>query len=244
MAVFRINKTTDYSVISNYHLKEKEMSLKAKGLLSLMLALPDDWDYSINGLAMFSKDGKDSVMSVLNELEQFGYLTRTRVKDEKGRWGGYDYDIYEQPYTEKPYTENPNTVKPNTENPSQLNTNILNTKKINTKELNNIAERVLDYLNEKAGTHFKPVESNLKFIVARLNDYSESDLKAVIDKKVKEWKGTKMQPYLRPETLFNATKFESYKNGLSAENKNFENEREYTAEELDGLVDNIDDIKF
>lgn len=115
------------------------------------------------------------------------------------------------------------------------------------KENNNIyiiAERVLCYLNEKAGTGFKPVDSNLKFIISRLKQYSEDDLKAVIDKKVKEWKGTKMQPYLRPETLFNATKFESYKNGLSAENKHFENEREYTAEELDGLVDNIDDIKF
>lgn len=107
-----------------------------------------------------------------------------------------------------------------------------------------IAERVLLYLNEKAGTGFKPVESNLKFIVARLKDYSENDLKAVIDKKVKEWKRTKMQAYLRPETLFNATKFESYKNGLSAESKNFANEREYTEEELNGLLDNVDDIKF
>ena len=244
MAVFRINKTTDYSVMCNRHLKEKEMSLKAKGLLSLMLALPDDWKYSIDGLAMLSKDGKESVMCVLNELEKFGYLIRTRVKDEKGRWGGYDYDIYEQPYTEKPYTENPNTEKPYTENPTQLNTKELSIKEINTNNSNIIAERVLDYLNEKAGTGFKPVESNLKFIVARLKDYSENDLKAVIDKKVKEWKGTKMQAYLRPETLFNATKFESYKNGLSAENKNFRNEREYTAEELNGLIDDVDDIKF
>ena len=244
MAVFRINKTTDYSVMCNRHLKEKEMSLKAKGLLSLMLSLPDDWDYSINGLAMFSKDGKDSVMVVLNELERFRYLRRTRVKDEKGRWGGYEYDIYEKPYTEKPYTENPNTEKPYTENPTQLNTKEINTKEINTNNSNITAKRVLDYLNEKAGTGFKPVESNLKFIVARLKDYSENDLKAVIDKKVKEWKGTKMQAYLRPETLFNATKFESYKNGLSAENKNFRNEREYTAEELNGLIDDVDDIKF
>ena len=107
-----------------------------------------------------------------------------------------------------------------------------------------ISERVLYYLNEKAGTKFKPVDSNLKFIISRLKHYSEDDLKAVIDKKVKEWKGTKMQAYLRPETLFNATKFESYKNGLTAESKNFENEREYTAEELNGLLDSVDDIKF
>lgn len=239
MAVFKINKTNDYSVMANIHLREKEMSLKAKGVLSIMLSLPDNWDYSINGLAMLSKDGKDSVMGALKELEQFGYLIRTRCINDKGQFDGYTYDIYE-----KPYTENPNTEKPYTGNQAQLNTNKSNIKELNTKELIIIAKSVLSYLNEKAGTNFKPVESNLKFIVARLKDYSENDLKAVIDKKVKEWKGTKMQPYLRPETLFNATKFESYKNGLSAENKNFRNERDYTTEELDGLMDNVDDIKF
>ena len=239
MAVFKINKTNDYSVMANIHLREKEMSLKAKGVLSIMLSLPDNWDYSINGLAMLSKDGKDSVMGALKELEQFGYLIRTRCINDKGQFDGYTYDIYE-----KPYTENPNTEKPHTGNQAQLNTNKSNIKELNTKEIIIIAESVLSHLNEKAGTNFKPVESNLKFIVARLKDYSENDLKAVIDKKVKEWKGTKMQAYLRPETLFNATKFESYKNGLSAESKNFTNEREYTAEELNGLVDDVDDIKF
>lgn len=149
MTVIRVNKTTDYTVMSNTHFKEKEMSLRAKGLLSLMLSLPDEWDYSIMGLAQLSKDGKDSVMNALIELEEFGYLIRTRVTDEKGKFAGYEYVIYESPQTEnsnaeKPYTENPNTEKPYTENPPQLNTNIsntnilnnniLNTNKLNTKE--------------------------------------------------------------------------------------------------------------
>lgn len=135
MAVIRVNKTADYTVMSNTHFKEKEMSLKAKGLLSLMLSLPDCWDYSINGLASLSKDGKDSVMNALNELEQFGYLIRTKKTDEKGRFAGYDYDIFEKPQTGQPYTE-----KPNTENPQQLNTNQSNTKALKTKEINNNAE--------------------------------------------------------------------------------------------------------
>ena len=127
MAILRIKKTNNYTVMSNYHFKEKDMSLKAKGLLSLMLSLPEDWDYSIDGLAKLSKDGKDSVMSALAELEKFNYLIRTQTKDEDGKFAGYDYDVYEEPYTEKPFTENPNTEKPNTENPQQLNTNPLST---------------------------------------------------------------------------------------------------------------------
>lgn len=141
MAVIRINKTSDYTVMSNTHFREKDMTLKAKGLLSLMLSLPESWDYSIGGLVLLSKDGKDSVMNALNELEEFGYLKRTKVTDEKGRFAGYDYDIFETPQTEKPYaenpnTDNPNTGKPNAENPPQLNTNILSTNLVSTNKSN------------------------------------------------------------------------------------------------------------
>lgn len=136
MAVIRINKTSDYTVMSNSHFKDKRMTLKAKGLLSLMLSLPDDWDYSIAGLCTLSKDGKDSIMNALAELEEFGFLTRSKVTDDKGRFAGYDYDIYENPQTEKPYAENPNTDKPNTENPPQLNTNTSNTKESKTNKPN------------------------------------------------------------------------------------------------------------
>lgn len=137
MAVIRVNKTADYTVISNTHFKEREMSLKAKGLLSMMLSLPDDWDYSIAGLVMLSKDGKDSVMNALTELEQFGYLKRTRITNEKGQFAGYDYDIYENPQQVKPKEGKPYAEKPNTDNPPQLNTKESNTKKSITKELNN-----------------------------------------------------------------------------------------------------------
>ena len=137
MAVVRVNKTGDYTVMSNTHFKERGMTLKAKGLLSLMLSLPDDWDYSVAGLVSLSKDGKDSVMNALTELEDLGYLKRTRLNDEKGRFAGYDYDIYEHPQTDEPQQEKPCAENPNTENPSQLNTNTLNTKESNPKEINN-----------------------------------------------------------------------------------------------------------
>lgn len=123
MAVMRVEKNKNYTTMSNYHFKEKKMSLKAKGLLSLMLSLPDSWDYSIKGLASLSKDGKDSVMSGLKELEQFGYLIRKRLFTEEGHFDGYEYVIYECPQSMPPNSENPNTEKTETENPTQLNTN-------------------------------------------------------------------------------------------------------------------------
>lgn len=150
MAVFRVHKNENYTVLSNYHFKEKGMSLKAKGLLSLMLSLPDNWDYSAAGLVTLSKDGKDSVNAALKELEKFGYLRRTQAYDESGKFGGYNYEIFEQPSeivkaetqqkaekptTDKPFAENPSTEKPTTENPPQLNKNILNTEKLNTEIL-------------------------------------------------------------------------------------------------------------
>lgn len=142
MSVVRVNKTSNYTVLSNYHFKEKAMSLKAKGLLSLMLSLPDTWDYSIAGLTSLSKDGKDSVMAALAELEKFGYLKRTRLINAKGQFAGTEYNIYEEPQRENPVSEKSNSEKSNaeksnSEKPPQLNTNKLTTKfnKI-TKELN------------------------------------------------------------------------------------------------------------
>ena len=131
MSMFRINKTKNYTVMSNNHFKEKKMSLKAKGLLSLMLSLPDDWNYSVSGLVTLSKDGKDSVMSALAELEKFGYLKRTRITNEKGQFNGIEYDIFEEPQPQEPIAgerneENENKGKANSENPPQLNTNSIN----------------------------------------------------------------------------------------------------------------------
>lgn len=163
MTVFRVHKNENYTVLSNYHFKEKEMSLKAKGLLSLMLSLPDNWDYSAAGLVKLSKDGKDSVNAALKELEKFGYLKRSQAFNENGTFGGYNYEIFEKPTpdvkAEKPKTGNPLTDKPfaenpSTENPQQLNNNILNTKKLNTKKLNTEEE---ERKKENAGSSYDAI---------------------------------------------------------------------------------------
>ena len=146
MSVFRVHKTSNYTVMSNTHFKEREMSLKAKGLLSLMLSLPDDWNYSVSGLVKLSKDGKDSVMSALAELEKFGYLTRTRLTNDKGQFAGIEYHIYEQPQTENPISE-----KPISEKPTQLI----------TKEINNESIKDLDISNTKEINKNKEIEDIL-----------------------------------------------------------------------------------
>lgn len=132
MAVFRMEKTRDYTVMSNHHLKNSALSLKAKGLLSVMLSLPDDWDYTLAGLAHISKEGVDAIREGVRELEAAGYIVRNRVRNAKGQLTSTEYVIHEQPVPpvptldepvqEKPALENPTQEKPMLENPTQLNT--------------------------------------------------------------------------------------------------------------------------
>lgn len=151
MAVFRVEKTKDFTVMCNHHLRNVKLSLKAKGLLSLMLSLPEDWDYTTKGLACICRDGVDSIASALKELEKHGYLTRQRVRFENGRLGDIEYTIHEKPISQEtaevpPKRENPGQVKPRQEkpgqekpaqgNPPQLNTDPLNTERSKTDGLN------------------------------------------------------------------------------------------------------------
>ena len=133
MAVFRVEKTKDFTVMSNHHLRNVSLSLKAKGLLSLMLSLPDNWDYTTKGLAHICKDGVDSISSTIKELEKHGYLTRHRLRDAHGRLGDIEYVIHEKPVLPNghdtvlpPKRENPRQAKPvlgkpEQDNPAQLN---------------------------------------------------------------------------------------------------------------------------
>ena len=144
MAVFRVEKTKDFTVMSNHHLRNGKLSLKAKGLLSLMLSLPEDWDYTTKGLACICKDGVDSIGSALKELEQHGYLTRRRIRFENGRLGDIEYMIHEKPVSgepegDSPERENPEQAKPKQEEPgqgkpAQLNTDSSNTDRLNTHQ--------------------------------------------------------------------------------------------------------------
>lgn len=139
MAVFRVERTKDYTVMSNHHLKDKRLSLKAKGLLSQMLSLPENWDYTLSGLASINLESKDAIRSAIKELENAGYIRRRQTVDERGKFSSNEYIIYEQPQplldnplSENPTTENPSPEKPLTENPTQLNTKRTNTQKQNT----------------------------------------------------------------------------------------------------------------
>ena len=156
MAVFRVEKTRDYTVMANHHLRNTELSLKAKGLLSLMLSLPEDWDYTTKGLSCICRDGVDSINTTIKELESNEYVLRRRLRNEKGQLTTTEYTIFEKPQTidigdtppkgenpildkqlqEKPILENPildksKQDKPILGNPHQLSTNILNTDLLN-----------------------------------------------------------------------------------------------------------------
>ena len=149
MAVYRVERTRDYTVMSNHHLKDPDLSLKAKGLLAIMLSLPDDWNYSTRGLAAICKEGVEAIGNTLKELERAGYVVRRQLRGEHGRVGSVEYTIYEKPQTPppdpsgpdapSPHTGPPDTASPctgfpdaavpDTENQAQLNTKKTNPRK-------------------------------------------------------------------------------------------------------------------
>ena len=154
MAVFRIEKTRDYTVLSNHHLKNRSLTLKAKGLMSVLLSLPEDWDYSLRGLSAISLEGVDAIREAIRELEKAGYIIRNRIRNEMGQMKGTEYVIYEHPRSPesaspalekpaqekpvqgKPILENPTLAFPTLENPTQYNTYPPNTQRSNTNRGN------------------------------------------------------------------------------------------------------------
>ena len=125
MAVFRVERNKGYTVMSNHHLRNKELSLKAKGLLSQMLSLPEDWDYTLKGLSLINREKIDAIREAIKELERAGYIVRSRERDEKGRLRGADYVIFEQP--QPPTPDLPTLENPTLDNPMQVNKDIQRT---------------------------------------------------------------------------------------------------------------------
>lgn len=176
MAKFKVNKTKDYTIMSNYHLKEKNMSLKAKGLLSVMLSLPDNWDYSISGLVAISQENETSIKSALSELKKLGYLEVIKLMPNESETGRIDYiyNIYEKPKQEgkKQEVENLPLEILEVENQGQLNTNnkynninIINTKKQNIDYINNNnsssidkCDTIYDFLEQNFGRTLNSIE--------------------------------------------------------------------------------------
>lgn len=181
MPVFKIEKTKDYTVMSNYHLQDKNLSYKAKGLLSFMLSLPDYWDYSVNGLVAVSKEGRKAILSSLKELEENKYLIREKKQDKKGRFDG-DYYIYEKPYTHLGCTD-----KGDAEKDIQINTNNKNTNNKDKKD------KLIPLVKELINRGFIS-ESDLdipfydELLESKINEYGYFDVIKVCGYIMDKWK--------------------------------------------------------
>ena len=155
MSVFRVEKNKGYTVMSNHHLRNHALSLKAKGLLSQMLSLPEDWDYTLQGLAQINKESIDAIREAVRELERAGYIKRSRERDERGCLRGTVYTIYEQPQTQ-PNPEEPAQALPTLDNPTQLNTERKN------KEKQNIDRSITDSFPFPSGFPDAPAQKRME----------------------------------------------------------------------------------
>ncbi|EOO28648.1 phage replication protein [Bacillus cereus VD133] len=239
MATFRVNKSKNYTTINNIGLRDERLSWKAKGILSYILSLPDDWVFYMEEISTHAKDGIDSLRVGMKELKKFGYVRRFPVKNEKGKITSWETIIYEVPQVENPHMENPQVEKPQMEVPFMENPTLLSTKELstnipNTDKQNNTMsssneednqssipyQEILDYLNEKATKNFNhKAEAHRKLIRARWNEgYTIEKFKTVIDNKVSQWLGQfdrdnkPLDRYLRPSTLFAQKHFDNYLN--------------------------------
>lgn len=199
MAKFKVNKTKDYTVMSNHHLKEINMSLKAKGLLSVMLSLPDSWDYSIAGLVAISQENETAIKSALSELKRFGYLEVIKLMPNESKTGRIDYiyNVYEKPKQdgEKQEVENLPLEFPEVENQGQLNTNnkTLNNKSNNMNIISTINNNCIQIVNQnKQDTIFDFLKRNFG---RTLNDI-EIEM-------IREWKDNELTRYAIKQAVLN-----------------------------------------
>ncbi len=260
MSVIRINKTKDYTIMSNYHFKERNMSLKAKGLLSLMLSLPADWDYSIAGLVAICKENETAIKSTLDELKQFGYLQIHKLMPNETKTGRieYVYMVFEKPTYEvlekedyikiaeqeskKQDLENLGVEVLGVENPTQYN---INNKELNNKKLNNIKEQQCILGSFEFSDKVKTsIDTWLQYKKEKRQTYKPSGLTALC-KKLEQMIKDNNDDY-----LINAINYSMSQNysGIFAENKNL-NEKpvvkksdKYTKEQMGTFFTDLDSV--
>ena len=166
MSVFRVEKNKGYTVMSNHHLRNHTLSLKAKGLLSQMLSLPEDWDYTLKGLAQINRESIDAIREAVRELEQAGYITRSRERDARGCLRGTIYTIYEQPQTqpdpEKPAQAAPALAQPTLEKPTLENPTQLNTKRTKKRKRQNTDRSITDSIPFPSGFPDAPAQKRME----------------------------------------------------------------------------------
>ena len=199
MAKFKVNKTKDYTIMSNYHLKEKNMSLKAKGLLSVMLSLPDNWDYSINGLVAISQENETAIKSALSELKQFGYLEVIKLMPNESETGRIDYiyNIYEKPKQEgkKQEVENLPLEILEVENQGQLNTN----NKYNNINIINTKKQNIDYINNNSSSSIEKRDTIYDFLEQNFG----RTLNSIEIEVIREWNDNELTRYAIKQAVLN-----------------------------------------
>lgn len=269
MSIIRVEKTKNYTVMSNYHFKEKDMSLKAKGLLSLMLSLPNDWDYSIAGLVAICKENETSIKSALNELKEFGYLEVVKKMPNQTTTGRieYEYIVYEQKKVkikemsvnvgeellqeiEKLWVENQGV-----ENPIQYNNKQSITKKENINNIKESVKEIFDFWNLQDIIKHKELTDNIvKVIDKTLKEYSVEQIKEYIERYAKVIKSqdyffkTKWtlieflkQKNAMPDFKDDGSKWINFKN-RPKKYQTFGNERQYTKEQIDKITNDFDNM--
>ena len=159
MAVFRVERTNNYTVMSNYHLRDKTISFKAKGLLSMMLSLPENWDYTLAGLARISLEGKDAVRATIVELEKAGYIHRRQTTDKAGKFGSNEYIIREYPASHEPPPEGPSPAQPLPENPTTENPSTGSTQTGNPTQINKDTVKKEKSITDSVSTESFPFPS-------------------------------------------------------------------------------------
>lgn len=210
-SIVRIKKETNFVVMDKSFLNDTTLSWKAKGIMAYMLSKPDDWTFYISELIKHATDGKASFRSGFNELRDSGYVRRIKKRNEDGTFS-WETIVHEQPHTDFPQVDNPHVEKPHVDNRPLLNND--STKNDSTKNDSKDIVEIVTYLNDVANKNYRhTTRKTQQLIRARMNEgFSVDDFKKVIDIKNAEWKdSTKMQKFIRPETLF-GTKFESYLN--------------------------------
>ena len=185
MSVFRIEKNKNYTVMSNYHLRDKNLSLKAKGLLSQMLSLPEDWDYTLRGLAAINKESVDAIRTAVLELEQAGYISRRQTRDSRGRMSASEYTIYETPHessseSDKPVPPKPIRQKSTSENPTEINKEISNIDKQNKEVLNTQSNLIRENLIDAIDAYTKLIKRNIDYDIL-CESHSKSKIDEIVD---------------------------------------------------------------
>lgn len=184
MEYFDVQVVKGFSITPNYHQRDRTLSMKAKGILSLMFSLPVDWDYTLKGLAYLSTDGIDSIRSGIQELERAGYIFRSRIRDEHGHLRGMKYKVYPTPHSpdsDAPTLENPTLVNPTQDHPTQANPTQLNIDRTSKEESNTDLPSIDSFSSSVRPSVLANLEAKRKEAICRDMDVYREIIKENID---------------------------------------------------------------